>query len=100
MKMMDVCRAQYIMDYFGIRKIPVATVAQLLDVEVGTAMYILRELGWEREVLDTRTKAGNRTTRTIYHRNGSHKDLNGLHSRIARRRCAKQLCTTEEELEE
>ena len=94
----DMCMAQYITDFFGIEKISCEVMGDIMDCSVKRAGNIFRELSWDKEVVTVKTRAGNESQKTIFHKNGSHKHFGGNAATLARKKLAKMLVVDPDEL--
>lgn len=100
MRIMDVCFAQILLDFFAIEDISSAVLSEMLGCSRIKTGVIMQELSWKSEVVTIRLSSGRYSQQTIYHRKDMHKDMNGNYARLARRKAARLLLTTPENLQE
>lgn len=98
MREMDICMAQYILDFFGVQSISCNVVSGILGVHPITASNIMQDLSWDKQVIRTKTRRGNCSLITIFHRNGASKQMNNTPSRLARKKAARMLAVNQEDL--
>jgi len=100
MRDMDMCMAQYILDYFGIDKISSHIISAMLSCNHFLGGAIMRNLGWDKRKLTIKLPSGRYSETTIYRRNGVHKEMRGIAAKKARIIVARWLAVTPEHLQE